>query len=161
MKRLFIPGLIILFVLTLSACSSSKTPSADEQAKSQKISQQVENKKYTIEVDRAMPMRGRAINLSYGYDLKISNDSAYAYMPYFGVAQSAPYGGGEGGIKFATLMKEYTISPAKDGWDIRFKVDTKDYNYEFYLNIFKNGSSMVSVNSYQRDQISFTGNLKE
>lgn len=50
-------------------------------------------------------MNGKTVYLTSPYSVKISNDSAYIELPYFGVAYSVPYGGGEGGIKAKTNTK--------------------------------------------------------
>jgi len=94
--------------------------------------------------------------------LRIKNDSAFAYLPYFGVAYSAPYGSSEGGIKFAEPMNDYVITPNKksNGWDIRFKIRSKEDVYEIFMNIFNNGSALFSVTSQKRDMISFSGEIK-
>lgn len=153
---------LFLLICLLISCTSIKNPSQDKQTKIQQVTGKIQDKDFVIEVTQAQPMRGRTINLTFGYDLKIKNDSAIAYLPYFGVAQIAPYGGGDGGIKFAEQMKNYQISPMKkgDGWNIKFNVNTFEYNYEFILNIFNNGNSSVIVNSYERDLITFHGNIK-
>ncbi len=160
MKRHFI-GIFILFAFFVS-CSTTKNSNPESQQTVQKVAEKIQAKDYIIEINQAIPLRGRTINLNYGYDLKIKNDSAIAYLPYFGVATSAPYGGGEGGIKFAEPMEKYQLTPNKknDGWEIRFNVKTKDHNYQFFLSVFNNGNSSVNVNSYEQDPISFYGNLK-
>ncbi|MHB9143195.1 MAG: DUF4251 domain-containing protein, partial [Paludibacter sp.] len=83
-------------------------------------------------------------------------------LPYYGVAFVAPYGISDGGIKFSEPAIEYSIIPNKknNGWDIRFKITTKEYQYQFFVNIFNNGRSSFTVSSNQRDAISFTGELK-
>lgn len=149
----------LILLLVLSACGSSRIPSEEEQAKEKRVREMVLNKDFTVEVTQAIPMRGRSINLTSSYDIKIKNDSAYAYLPYFGVAHSAPYGGGEGGVKFATVMNEYQLSDKKDGWDIKFKAKSSEYNYEVLLTIFRNGNSTVHVSSYQKDPITFYGKV--
>lgn len=146
--------------MLIPACNTSRTPSAEEQAREQRITEKVENRDFTIEVTQANPMRGKNIHLSYGYDLRIKNDSAFAYLPYFGVVRSAPYGG-DGGIKFETEMQNFQITQVKDGWNIRFKARDRGNDYDFLLNVFKNGSSTISVNSQYRDPISFYGNVRE
>lgn len=146
----------IMFVGT--SCSSVKsTPATID-----KITKQVEGKDITIDVRMANPLRGKAIPLTSSYELRVKGDSAYAYLPYFGVAQRAPYGSTDGGIKFDELMKDYTIIPNKknNGWDISFKINAKDYNYDITLSIFNNGNASFTVNSTDRDVISFTGDVK-
>jgi len=113
----------MMFVFFVS-CSSLKTTSQFIH----EVTQKVQTKDFTIVVNYANPMRWRQIYLNSEYELRIRNDSAFAYLPFFGVAYSVPYGGGEGGIKFTEPMKNYSIVPnkKKDGWDIRFKVNGKE-----------------------------------
>lgn len=143
----------------LVSCSSMKTTPQ----KIQEVTQKIQSKDYTISVRYANPMRGSQFYLTSDYDLRIKNDSAFAYLPFFGVAYSAPYGGGEGGIKFAEPMKEYSLFSNKksDGWEIRFKVKAKEDYYEFFMSVFNNGSAMITVNSINRQGITFTGDLKK
>ena len=156
-KMLILTGLCS--VLAMFSCSSTQN-AAERQ---QKIAQKIESKDYTISVNTAYPMRGKAYHLSSGYDLKIKNDSAIAYLPYYGVAHTAPINPSEGGIKFSEPMKDYKITPNKkqDGWEISFKIDKGIEHYDVRLSIFKNASTSISVSSYNRDPISFRGEIIE
>ncbi len=147
---------VLLFFMT--ACSSIKT--ATETIG--EITRKVESKDFTISVHYANPLRMRQVLLTSEYDLHVKNDSAFAYLPYFGVAYTAPYGGSEGGIRFAEPMTDYVISPNKksNGWDIHFKIRTKEYAYEIFMNAFNNGRASFSITSQQRDMISFSGEIK-
>lgn len=157
MKTLLICSTFILLFF-MSSCSSSKT-TADT---IREITQKVESKDFTVSVNSANPFRMKHVMLTSEYDLRIKNDSAFAFLPYYGVAHIAPYNSSEGGIKFAEPMTDYSIVSNKKstGWGIRFKVKSKEYDYEIYMNIFNNGSTMFSVSSYQRDMISFNGEIK-
>ncbi len=157
MKTSFV-NIALFVILFLVSCLSTKSLTETVQ----QVTQKVQSKDFTISVNYANPFRGRQIPLTSEYDLRIKNDSAFAYLPYFGVAYVAPYGTSEGGIKFSEPIKEYSMTPNKrnNGWDIRFKINTPQYQYEFFVSIFNNGSSTFSVNSYQRDQISFSGEVK-
>ena len=149
-------GFIILVFLV--SCSSSKTLPATVD----KVTQKVQSKDFTISVDFANPLRGNQISLTPEYNLRIKNDSVFAYLPYYGVAYTAPYGTSDGGIKFSEPAKEYNIVPNKknNGWDIQFKINTNEYQYDFFASIFNNGSTSITVNSSQRDAISFSGEIK-
>ena len=157
MKTLLICSTFALLFF-MFACSSSKT-AADT---IREITHKVESKDFTVNVNSANPFRMKHVMLTSEYDLRIKNDSAFAFLPYYGVAYSAPYNSREGGIKFAEPMTDYSMVPNKKstGWDIRFKVKSKEYTYEIYMNLFNNGSAMFSVSSYQRDMISFNGEVK-
>lgn len=157
MKSLFSHAVSVMLVFVTSCSSLKTTPETIKE-----ITSKVESKDYTVVVNYANPMRWKQIYMNSQYDLRIKHDSVFAYLPYFGVAYSAPYGGGEGGIKFAEPLVGYDVKPNKksDGWDIRFKVKGKEDGYEISMNIFNNGSSMIIVNSFNRDPITFTGNVK-
>jgi len=149
---------VFIFLIFMTSCSFLKTGTISIQ----ELTQKVQSKDFTVSVNTVDPMRMRQHYLTSEYDLRIKNDSAFAYLPYFGVAYSAPYGGGEGGIKFAEPMLNYSVKSNKKstGWDIYFKIKDKDNVYEIYMNIFNNGSSMFTVNSFNRDPITFNGEIK-
>ena len=73
-------SLVVLIFIT--ACKTAKITTE----KVQEVNSKVQSKDFTIEVKYANPIGGGHFNLSYGYDLRIKNDSAFAYLPYFGVA---------------------------------------------------------------------------
>jgi len=142
----------------MTACSSTKT--ATETIG--EVTRKVESKDVTVTVHYANPLRMKQVVLTSEYDLRIINDSAFAYLPYFGVAYSAPYRSSEGGIKFAEPMTDYAIASNKksNGWDMHFKIRSKEDVYEIFMNIFNNGSALFSVTSQKRDMISFSGEVK-
>jgi len=146
----------LLFFMT--SCSGLKT--AHETIK--EITNKVELKDFTVVMNYANPMRMKPVFLTSEYDLRIKNDSAFAYLPYYGVAHVAPFDASEGGIKFASLMSDYKITPNRKstGWEISFRVKSNLSLYDIHMNIFNNGNTTVSVNSYERDMISFDGEIK-
>ena len=148
---------LVCVSILLVSCSSLKTTTETIQ----KVTQKIESKDFTIRVNQANPMRMRQIFLTSDYDLRIKKDSAFAYLPYYGVAYVAPYDSNEGGIKFARRMTAYTVKSKKSSgsWIIHFKVRDTNYNYDFFIDVFNNGSADITVNSYERDAISFTGEM--
>jgi len=142
----------------LSSCSLTKTTPETINI----VKQKIETKNFNIKMDRAIPLRMRTVNLTSSYTLKIIGDSAFAYLPYYGVAQSAPYGSTEGGIKFAEPMSDfsYTKNLKKHSHNIFFKVKNGSSNYQVRLEIFENGSSTTNISSYERDAITFYGEME-
>lgn len=145
-------------LLFIVSCSSAKIPLETLN----EVTQRIKGKDFTISVKYANPMRGSQIYLTSDYDLRIKNDSAFAFLPYFGVAYSAPYNPSEGGIKFSEPMYDYVSVPNKknDGWNIHFKLKSHVSEITITLDIFKNGSSTFLVSSYERDAIRFNGEMK-
>ena len=74
----------------------------------------IENGRFTIEVDRALPMGGRTVHLTTPYSLEMRGDSAISYLPYFGRAYSLPYGGGDG-MRFEESITDYQSTFDKRG----------------------------------------------
>lgn len=147
---------ILLFFIT--SCSSSKTTPETMN----EVTHKVESRDFTVGVNYAHPLRMRPVYLTYGYDLRLKNDSAFAYLPYFGVAHIAPSNSKDGGIKFAGLMIGYSVIPNKkvNGWNIRFKVKTDEFEYTIFMNVFNNGNATITVSSFDRDDITFDGEVK-
>ncbi len=140
----------------MASCSSLKNTPENIQ----ELTQKIQTNDFTFVAKYANTMRGKQIYLNSEYDLRIKNDSAFAFLPYFGVAYIVPYGG-DGGIKFAEPMVGYSMKPnnKSDGWDIRFKIKAKECDYDISMNIFNNGSTMLAVSSFNKDVITFTGEV--
>lgn len=147
-----------IFFLNLIACSTAKNSIEIIQQNTLKV----ENRNYTVKANYAVPLRMRQISLTSNYDLQIKNDSAFAFLPYYGVAHVAPMNPSEGGIKFQEKMIDYIMQPNKkrDGWIINFKINTRENHYQVAMNIYNNGNSYFTISSYERDAITFYGELK-
>ncbi len=140
------------------------------------LSSVVENKEFDFNATKAFPtnydvvnvlnsMPGststRLLNLDPGYGFNLKKDLFSVYLPYFGRAFSAtPGDANNGGIKLES--KEFTIkqSSTKKG-NTLLVITPRDQteNYVFNLEIFKNGSAFLSINSNNRQPISFDGNI--
>ncbi|NDP21760.1 MAG: DUF4251 domain-containing protein [Paludibacter sp.] len=154
-KLVYLEWIGLFFIVS---CTTAKIPLETIN----EVTQRIQKKDFTIDVKYANPTKGSQIYLTSEYDLRVKNDSAFAYLPYFGVAYSAPYNSSEGGIKFSEPMYDYVSVPnkKKDGWNIRFKVRSKISEITILLEVFNNGSSSFTVSSYERDAIRFNGEMK-
>lgn len=156
MNRKILLGFLLLTAGMAWACSQTGATAKSDPAQVQSA---IADKDFTIHVDRAIPMSGRSMHLTSPYSLKIKGDSVYSYLPYFGQAYNVPYGGGNGLI-FSEVLTSYKISQGKkDRTVVTFKVRTDEDNHTFYLNIWPNGQSDLSVASINRQMISFEGRM--
>jgi len=148
----------MLAVLLVVSCTSTKIATETELQNLAKV----DNKDFSIQVNYANPLRMQQIALTSEYDLKIKNDSAFAFLPFYGVAHTAPLNPMEGGIKFSEPVKDYKSSPTRknDGRQISFKVNTNEYHYQINMTVFQNGTASISINSTERDPIIFYGEMK-
>lgn len=139
----------------------------------------VAEKRYTFVANSAQPMSftdvnrvmsqipgampGGTINLTNGYyDLKVTPDSIVAYLPFYGRAFRAAYGGTDGGVKFTSTKFDYLQKDGKKG-SYTINMQTKDAkdNYRMILDIGANGYATLSLNSNNKQNIIYNGILKE
>lgn len=151
--------LSISWILFLLSCSAGK----DVAETVQKITNKVENRNFVVNVNYAIPMRMGQVALTSSYTLKIQGDSVFAYLPYYGVAQTAPYGFNDGGIKFNEKAQDFKIisNKKKDGWIISFKINTVSYHYQFKMDVFNTGKTDFRVTMFERDPIDFSGDVEQ
>lgn len=108
-------------------------------------------------------IQGGTINLNETYyEVKVTPDSVVAFLPYYGRSFTAPINQTDGGIKFNS--KKFTCKSKKGkkhGWDV--VVDTKDVNenYRLAFSIGDEGYVTLSLNSNNKQSITYQGYLKE
>lgn len=153
--RLFFFVGIVLFSGTILYSQSKKER---EEQKAKEIKEMIENGRFTIEVDRALPMGGRTVHLTTPYSLEMRGDSAISYLPYFGRAYSLPYGGGDG-MRFEESITDYQSTFDKKGTArIKFVARTKEDTFRFDVQVFSNGSAIISVTPTNRQNITYQEN---
>jgi hypothetical protein len=155
--RLFLTGMMAIATLGLVFCSSPNTVAKNERA--QAVKKQIEDRHYKIQVNRMLPMSGRARELTTTYSLTIKGDTINSHLPYFGTAYSIPYGGGQG-LVFEAPVTAYSMNfDAKGTADISIQTRSEDDNYTYRLQIFENGSTTIHVTPNNRQAITFYGNV--
>ena len=139
-----------------------KTRKERQQEHAEKVKQWIDAQDYKFIAQKAIPMTGRTMDLTYGYDLQVSKDTITAYLPYFGRAYIAPIDNTEGGIKFESKEFSYKKETAKkDGWNIYIIQEDGQRRYELILRVSSNGSASLSVNDDARQSISFNGYIDD
>ena len=155
-RLLFLIG-IVLTIGGQSLYSQNKKERKEQKAKD--IKEMIESGRFTIDVDRALPMGGRTVNLTTPYSLEMRGDSAISYLPYFGRAYSLPYGGGDG-MRFEESITDYQSTFDKKGTArIKFAARTKEDTFRFDVQVFSNGSAIISVTPANRQNITYQGEL--
>lgn len=162
-------GLVALSIIALNASAQT------DKATTTKI---VDDKNYVFVATNAMPLNSTEINNIIGkmpggnnganislngssYDVQVSPDSIMVYLPYYGRSFSAPMGNDDSGFKFKTKDFTYKLTKRKKGWDIQIATkDVKD-NVRMNLSISENGYGSLSVNSNNKQSITYSGYLSE
>ena len=158
MKKQILMLLLALLVGLPTLSAQSKKEKKEQ--KKEAVKELIVSENYKIDVNTAMPMRGRNISLSSPYSLEIRNDSVISYLPYYGRAYSIPYGGGDG-LNFKAILKEYNVEMDKKGNAvIKFVARNPEDRYEFRAQVYTNGEASINVNMQNRQSISFQGELE-
>lgn len=146
-----------LLLFSPFATGQHKTNVTKKEVKAMRIEQAVNHRHLMISVNQAIPMGHPSINLTSDYWVRLKNDSVWVYLPYYGRAYSVPYNGG-GGFDFKGIRKNDQITQKKkQGYTWQFSVQTTEDNYQFDIWISLDGYASVSVNSNNRQPISYYG----
>lgn len=159
MKKFRLLLMIAIAALFGSQILFAQSKREKKEQKEKAVKELIDQRQFSIEVDRALPMTGRAVNLTSSYSLEVRGDSVISYLPYFGRAYNLPYGGGEG-LRFEEQLTDYDLSYDKKGTaKIKFESRTKEDNFTFNVEVFPNGRSTINVTPVNRQGITFHGEI--
>lgn len=159
MKTFKICILAALILISGGQILSAQSKKEKNEQKAKDIKEMVEEQRFTIDVDRALPMSGSSINLTSPYSLEMRGDSVISYLPYYGRAYSLPYGGGDG-MRFTKTVNDYRCAFNKKGTaEIKFTARTDDDTYRFDIRVYPNGSSSIQVLPTNKQTISYDGEI--
>jgi hypothetical protein len=158
-------NILILLLIAAAGLNIANAQAAKKDKKPTKeayVKIRVDAKRYTFLATYVLPQRGGGRQLTSDYDLRVTPDSVISFLPYFGRAYfDVPYGGADGGMKFTSTKFTYEIKEKKKGgWEVSIKpADVKNID-RLLLNISADGYASLSVNSTNRDFITFDGYIK-
>lgn len=154
--------LILLLLATggLAACSTSGV-SGSNKALAQEITNHIESRDLSIDVNRAIPAQGRSIALTGGFYLRIEGDTVHSQLPYYGEVYSAPIGGIDDGLTFSKPLFAYRVVEDKSGRStIIFNVRTAEDLYTYTIEVWHDtGRSSITVLPRNRQAIDFMGTV--
>ncbi len=165
MKKLIVAVLAFSFAFIANAQDTEKKSRKEIKAeKNAKLLEEttklVESKNFVFKARTANPMGARSVNLTTEYDVTIQNDSVYCYLPYYGRAYSAAYGG-ESPMNFQLPVNDYSMEKTKKGYDVKFTVKRGTDRIDFSFRIMETGSTTLQVNSTNRQSIAYFGNIEK
>ena len=165
MKKIILWSLLGIF---FSSCAPQLNSNPIE------IQQLVDSENFTFMAKRVNPtnndvvnvmnaMRGagtatRMMDLDYGYTLVLKDKELEVTLPYFGRVFNPSYDNNKNSYRFTS--KDFVIDKKqnkKGGW--LFTIKTKDVRFvrNIFVEIFKNGRAYVSIDSDDRQPISYDG----
>ncbi len=147
-------------VLLLSSCGASQT-AAQKLEIANKVAEKVDKMKFTFKANYAYPTSYKSIYLSSFYEAKVSTDTVYAYLPYYGRAYTAPMNPSDGGIKINSTDFDYEVTKGKKkgNWILDINVKEKGDNISLTFDIWDNGEARLRVIDSKRQPISFLGEI--
>jgi hypothetical protein len=183
--NIFFTLLVCLVCVGTSVAQSTKAEKKAEKAAD--LKRIVNGKSYVFRANFALPMgsasvrvagsmpnniantmNGSSVALTSSYDLTLSNDTLTAFLPYYGVAYTAPpMSSTEGGVKFTTTKFDYKVTEKKNG---NIEIFFKPLNLEprapsdvqrMTLTVSQGGFANLQITLLNRQPISYTGTLEE
>ena len=156
---------IVIILLALAGVKTTYGQEVNENKnlkRSSQIQGLIDSKNYVFVAQTAIPIGGRAINLTSPYEVRVSGDTVASDLPYFGRAFVAPINPSDGGIRFTSTNSNYKVKGRKKGgWDIEIlPKDSKDVR-QMLLTVSESGYGTLQVVSNNKQQISYNGYVKE
>lgn len=164
MRTLLIFLVLIISVITINAQEekSKKELKAEKKAKQmEEIREIAESKTFVFKANNANPMRGSTINLTSDYNVKITRDSIFSYLPFFGVAYSVSYGGTDSPMIFNQSFESCEIESKRNGYLVQVSVKNNSDRLEYSFHISVTGSTSLNVSSLNRQAISYNGYVEK
>ncbi len=163
MRTILVIWILIFSVITINAQEkkSKKEIKAEKKAQQiEEIKKIAESKTFVFKANNVNPMRGRTINLTSDYDVRITQDSIFSYLPFFGVAYSVNYGGTDSPMIFNRPFETCNFETTRNGYLVNVSVKNNNDRLEFSFHISVTGSTNLNVSSLNRQSISYNGFLE-
>lgn len=156
-------GSLLAAVLLAAGCGilrqSSEEKRAEEARVAALVQQQLDARRYVIDVRFVQPRRGGSRAVTSQYSVTVDGTHLKSHLPYFGVAYSVPYGGGKV-LNFESEIDEYAEDTSRrDRRVIVFTTNNEEDYLVYRLTVFNNGNADLQVSSKNREYISFRGVL--
>ena len=102
------------------------------------------------------------LNLDSGYTIEIKKEKLSVTLPYFGRMYNANMDSSKNSYRFTTTDFTVDKKQGKKGSSIYTIVAKDQQNVRtIYMEVFKNGKSYVSIDSNDRQSISYNGYIME
>lgn len=172
MKNIFTMSIMALLLGISFSCSSTKNYQDTE-----KTAALVQSGTFTFMAEKANPTNldvvnilntmpggnaARIFNLDSGYTIKVEPEKITADLPYFGRMFIANLDPKESGFKFTST--NFTIDKSKSTAKKQvWIVNLNDVSsaQQMYFEIYPGGSTIVSINSKDRQAISYSGYITD
>ncbi|MFB6317497.1 DUF4251 domain-containing protein [Saccharicrinis sp. FJH54] len=121
----------------------------------------VDSARFVFVPSQALPLGMRTQNLDGTFRAKIQNDSIYSYLPFYGRAYKADYNSLDGPFSFDLPIEKFSVDTLKKEYLLQFQVRNQDDLVKYVFHIGKTGYTTLSINSTNRQSISYYGNIEK
>ncbi len=101
-------------------------------------------------------MGGKSINLTSTYDVQFAPNLIDRHLPFFGRANIAPYGVGDGVLIFKGEPQQFIIKKGEKNYMDNAVVNDKNETYSLMLPVGFRGSALLRVNTNNRSPMSYS-----
>lgn len=146
--------------LSFAQLTGKELRQKNKDLKIQEIQQLIESNKFVFKASSLTTSTGYHKTLNSEYDFTVKNDSAFSYLPFWGILYM-PGNMDEDGVKFESKIEEYKKkNKGKKGYEISFSVNGKDDSYQISCDISLEGYTDLTVISNRRSYISYYGRIE-
>jgi hypothetical protein len=156
-------SMLVIITLLLGLTGFSEVDKKEIKARQRlEMAQLIQSGHFRFVARSAHSNLGNFDQLSSNYDMTFDSLKIKAYLPYYGRAYSAPYGGG-GGVKFDLKAKkiENVYNERKKMFLISTALEDTDESYEIFLNAGLDGYADLKINFRNRQWISYNGTIEK
>lgn len=175
LKELFteIKNYTFLFLLSMFVIASLFSCSSQTNVDSKIVAEITTNNQFTFMAERANPTNfdvinvmnslpngasSRMLNLDYGYTIVLKENEIDVTLPYFGRMFNPSYDTSKNSYRFTSKDFDLNkIQNKKGNWVYTIKPKDLDNVRLINLEIYKNGKAYVSIDSNDRQPISYDG----
>ena len=155
--------LLLSFLILMCTYSNAQT-AADQkkQDKNAQLKNMIDSKHFQFQALSATSMKGKTIQLSSEYYLKLNKDSLNVDLPYYGRSYTADYPGTDVSVRFKSNQFSYSSdSTKKGGWEITIIPKNEPRANKIYMAVTSSGYCTVNIGSNTRQSISYYGYIKD
>jgi len=154
--------LLLSCSLLIMQCGSSQKASEASSVKQADVKKLLESRRYRFIPQSVQTQSGRSRQIT-NFFLEVRQDTLISYLPYYGVAYSAPMGASEGPLDFKASNTTYNSQLAGNGnTQITIRPeDSRTDAQEFFLSVSSSGYGNLSVRFNNRQSVSFYGEVRQ
>ena len=155
--------IMLLCVWMVSGCVVSQQTKeqrkAEEAVRAKMIKKILPTKQFRVTLSEMYPRRGAPQSINRGYEVVVMGDRVESWIPYLGMPEVMQVGTTRG-FRFTEAVKDYQVTNASaDLSKVKVELDHEGNTYEYYFEIYSDGSAELEIRSRDRESIRYRGEM--